>query len=404
MDIKIKYQKSLELYVARISDGSRYGRQVYGKTPDIVKEKLQSYWSMPTKQNKDLMTVADFAKGYLLHMEKRTLGKIDGQKRIRIQSYETYVLHYKNLWNFDDEEFAKGIGRRIYINGKKIIDYNVTQVNDTFLKELVNQIEVNFNTHSSKYKHSIFASFKSGLLWLHKQDRELYPLLDVRGFSIPLVKKEAFVPKRLDAQLVLRTVDQVCKEKYAIYVHLCANGLRASEANGLKPSDFDPTNKTVHVQRTVDRSRNVIATETGYELSTKTLSSNRKLPLGSELATRIRKFIMANPNLEWMFQSEQKYDGKPIIQHNLAKFGLHKALKHLKSKGQNVEWKGAMHGLRHYYGSLLLAEAAKLGRNPTWVQKRLGHSNLQTTLGIYSHDIDEDNQELNNEVERRLNG
>ena len=83
---------------------------------------------------------------------------------------------------------------------------------------------------------------------------------------------------------------------------------------------------------------------------------------------------------------------------------MHKALKHLKSKGQNVEWKGAMHGLRHYYGSLLLAEAAKLGRNPTWVQKRLGHSNLQTTLGIYSHDIDEDNQELNNEVERRLNG
>ena len=113
---------------------------------------------------------------------------------------------------------------------------------------------------------------------------------------------------------------------------------------------------------------------------------------------------MSNPNIEWMFQSEQKYDGRPIKQQNLAKGGLHKALKHLKEKGQNVEWKGAMHGLRHYYGSLLLAEAAKLGRNPTWVQKRLGHSNLQTTLGIYSHDIDEDNQELNNEVERRLNG
>ena len=404
MDIEIKFNEKRALYYAKISDGSRYGRKIYGATPNKVKEKLQSYWNLPNKQNRDGLTIGKVLSGFILHMDKRTLGKIDGEKRIRIQSFETYKLHYKNLWNFDDEEYAKGIGRRIHINGKKIIDYNVTQVNDTFLKELVNQIEVNFNTHSSKYKHSIFASFKSGLIWLHKQDRELYPLLDVRGFSIPLVKKEAFEPKRLGAQLVLRTVDQVCKEKYAIYVHLCANGLRASEANGLKPSDFDPTNKTVHVQRTVDRSRNVIATETGYELSTKTLSSNRKLPLGSELATRIRKFIMANPNLEWMFQSEQKYDGKPIIQHNLAKFGLHKALKHLKSKGQNVEWKGAMHGLRHYYGSLLLAEAAKLGRNPTWVQKRLGHSNLQTTLGIYSHDIDEDNQELNNELERRLNG
>ena len=211
MDIEVKFSEARRLYYAKISDGSRYGRKIYGATPKRVKEKLQSYWSLPTKQNKDLMTVADFAKGYLLHMEKRKLGKIDGEKRIRIQSYETYVLHYKNLWNFDDEEFTKGIGRRIYVNGKKIIDYYVTQINDAFLKELVNQIEVNFNTHSSKYKHSIFASFKSGLLWLHKQDREQYPLLDVRGFSIPLVKKEAFVPKRLDAQLVLRTVDQVCK-------------------------------------------------------------------------------------------------------------------------------------------------------------------------------------------------
>ena len=246
------------------------------------------------------------------------------------------------------------------------------------------------------------------MLWLHKQDRELYPLVDLREIVVKLTKKEAFVPKRLDAQLVLRTVDQVCKEKYAIYVHLCANGLRASEANGLKPSDFDWTKNTVHVQRTVDKSRNVIAIETGYECGTKTPSSNRKVPLGSELANRIRKFIMVSVThrikLDWMFQADRKYDGRPIKQQNLAKGGLHKALKHLKEKGQNVEWKGAMHGLRHYYGSLLLAEAAKLGRNPTWVQKRLGHSNLQTTLGIYSHDIDEDNQELNNEVERRLNG
>ena len=68
MDIEVKYQKDRKLYYARISDGSRYGRKVYGATPDKVKEKLQSYWSLPTKQNKDLMTVADFAKGYLLHM------------------------------------------------------------------------------------------------------------------------------------------------------------------------------------------------------------------------------------------------------------------------------------------------------------------------------------------------
>ena len=391
MDIKINYQKSLKLYVARISDGSRYGRLVYGKTPEIVKEKLQGFWSMPTKQNRDSTTIGEVLSGFILHMEKRTLGKVDGQKRIRLQSYENYKSYDKAL-------------AALTVLSKPLGDYKIQQIDKSFLNEILNALEQKYNTHSAKHKHELFSYFKSAMLWLHKQNRELYPLVDLREIVIKLTKKEAFVPKRLDAQLVLRTVDQVCIEKYAIYVHLCANGLRASEANGLKPSDFDWTKNTVHVQRTVDKSRNVIAIETGYECGTKTPSSNRKVPLGSELANRIRKFIMSNTNLEWMFQADRKYDGRPIKQQNLAKSGLHKALKHLKSKGQNVEWKGAMHGLRHYYGSLLLAEAAKLGRNPTWVQKRLGHSNLQTTLGIYSHDIDEDNQELNNEVERRLNG
>ena len=391
MDIEIKYQKAKKLYYARVADGSRYGRQVYGATPEIIKEKLQKFWKPPTKQNRDGMTIGEVLSGFILHMEKRTLGKVDGQKRIRLQSYENYKSYDKDL-------------AALSVLSKPLGDYKIQQIDKSFLNEILNALEQKYNRHSAKHKHELFSYFKSAMLWLHKQDRELYPLVDLREIVVKLDKKEAFVPKRLDAQLVLRTIDQVCMEKYAIFAHLCANGLRASEANGLKPSDFDPTNKTVHVQRIVDRSRNVIAIETGYEMPTKTKSSNRKVPLGSELANRIRKFTMSNPHLEWLFQSDQRYDGRPIKQQNLTKSGLHKALKHLKSKGQNVEWKGAMHGLRHYYGSLLLAEAAKLGRNPTWVQKRLGHSNLQTTLGIYSHDIDEDNQELNNEVERRLNG
>jgi len=391
MDIEIKFSEARRLYYAKISDGSRYGRKIYGATPKKVKEKLQGFWSMPTKQNRDSTTIGEVLSGFILHMEKRTLGKVDGQKRIRLQSYENYKSYDKALV-------------ALSVLSKPLGDYKIQQIDKSFLNEILNALEQKYNRHSAKHKHELFSYFKSAMLWLHKQDRELYPLVDLREIVVKLDKKEAFVPKRLDAQLVLRTIDQVCMEKYAIFSHLCANGLRASEANGLKPSDFDWTNNTVHVQRIVDRSRNVIAIETGYEMPTKTKSSNRKVPLGSELALRIKKFIMVNPNIEWMFQSDQRYDGRPIKQQNLTKSGLHKALKHLKSKGQNVEWKGAMHGLRHYYGSLLLAEAAKLGRNPTWVQKRLGHSNLQTTLGIYSHDIDEDNQELNNEVERRLNG
>jgi len=400
MQYDIRGPNSRNLYYTRLKDG----RIKTAATKELLVQKLDKMWILPNKQNKDSMSIGDLLQRYIRHLEKRTHGRIDGQKRIREQSFENYLSYSRAIWNFDNQRFADGFGKRITVFNKNIIDYKIENVDRNFLNEFLNQLEINFVNKSSKHKHEIFSFFKGALLWLNKQDKELYPIPDLEDFVVKQFKKESFVPKRLDAQLVLRTVDQVCKEKYAIYVYLCSNGLRASEANGLKPSDFDWTNNTVHIQRIVDRARRVIAIETGYEIATKTQSSNRKVPLGSELATRIRKFIMSNPNLEWMFQSEQKYDGRPIKQQNLARFGLHKALEHLKEKGQKVEWKGAMHGLRHYYGSLLLAEAAKLGRNPTWVQKRLGHSNLQTTLGIYSHDIDEDNQELNNEVERRLNG
>ena len=400
MQYDIRGPNSRNLYYTRLKDA----RIKTAATKELLVQKLDKMWILPNKQNKDSLSIGDLLQRYIRHLEKRTHGRIDGQKRIREQSYENYLSYSRAIWNFDNQRFADGFGKRITVFNKNIIDYKIENVDRNFLNEFLNQLEINFVNKSSKHKHEIFSFFKGALLWLNKQDKELYLIPDLEDFVVKQFKKESFVPKRLDAQLVLKTVDQVCKEKYAIYVYLCSNGLRASEANGLKPSDFDWTNNTVHIQRIVDRARRVIAIETGYEIATKTQSSNRKVPLGSELATRIRKFIMSNSNLEWMFQSEQKYDGRPIKQQNLARFGLHKALEHLKEKGQKVEWKGAMHGLRHYYGSLLLAEAAKLGRNPTWVQKRLGHSNLQTTLGIYSHDIDEDNQELNNEVERRLNG
>ena len=97
MDIEIKFSEARRLYYAKISDGSRYGRKIYGATQKKVKEKLQGFWSMPTKQNRDSTSIGEVLSGFILHMEKRTLGKVDGQKRIRLQSYENYKSYDKAL-------------------------------------------------------------------------------------------------------------------------------------------------------------------------------------------------------------------------------------------------------------------------------------------------------------------
>ncbi|MFD1901349.1 tyrosine-type recombinase/integrase [Enterococcus termitis] len=40
-----------------------------------------------------------------------------------------------------------------------------------------------------------------------------------------------------------------------------------------------------------------------------------------------------------------------------------------------------MHDLRHSHASLLVY----LGENPKMIQERLGHANIEMTLGTYSH-------------------
>jgi len=400
MDYNIKGPNSRNMYTCRIKDGSKYGRLYSGKTKQVLIEKLNAMWIPPTKKTKNEMTVGEVMKGYIDYMTNRSKAKIDGKKRIKPQSLKTYELHHSNIWNFNNVKFREGFGKRLNIFGQNIIDVKITNIDERFLKELLNQIELNFTEHSPKYKKETFNSFKSSLLWLHEQNKELYPMTHVQGFTVSIPKKEAFVPNVPDAQLILKTVDEVCTEKYALYVHFCARGLRASEANALKPEDFDFRNNTVKIVRMVDCYRNVF-TEKEYEQPLKSLSAKRRVPLGETFGKRVKQYLNNNPDIEWLFQAQFKYDGKPIKQSNLAIRGIHKALKKLGSK---VSYKRAMHPLRHYYSSLMLAEAGKKGLNPQWVAKRTGHGDLKTLFGTYSHHIHEDDNEFEEYLSKQITG
>jgi len=65
-----------------------------------------------------------------------------------------------------------------------------------------------------------------------------------------------------------------------------------------------------------------------------------------------------------------------LIRHNLSKYNLH------------------LHRYRHTFATMLLEE----GVNPKVVQKLLGHKDVQTTLGIYSHVLAEVYESTANKV------
>lgn len=52
-----------------------------------------------------------------------------------------------------------------------------------------------------------------------------------------------------------------------------------------------------------------------------------------------------------------------------------------KSGIKNLDFFVSIHDLRHSHTSMLV----HLGENPKMIQERLGHANLEMTLGTYSH-------------------
>ena len=77
------------------------------------------------------------------------------------------------------------------------------------------------------------------------------PMID-KELRFNFEKKKGWSPSRKDALIVLDAVDKYCLPSHALFTHLCAHGLRASEANGLKVHDFDFERKRFEIVRTVD--------------------------------------------------------------------------------------------------------------------------------------------------------
>lgn len=59
-----------------------------------------------------------------------------------------------------------------------------------------------------------------------------------------------------------------------------------------------------------------------------------------------------------------------------------------------------VHALRHSHASLLIA----MGENALLVQSRLGHSDIKTTLGVYSHLYPNVNREVADRIVGILDG
>ena len=164
------------------------------------------------------------------------------------------------------------------------------------------------------------------------------------------------------------------KQKYTMLFMLAIfSGARQGELLGLKWGDEDWENSQIHIKRTYNN---------GQFFATKTKASNRRIDLGPNVMTELKKWKLACPksDLNLVFPNGA---GNPIDHHNMVRRCFLPTLE--AAELPRIRF----HDLRHTYASLLIEQ----GENIKYIQTQLGHSNPTVTWNVYAHLMKPTNQE-----------
>ncbi|MFR0703054.1 tyrosine-type recombinase/integrase [Enterococcus sp.] len=153
-----------------------------------------------------------------------------------------------------------------------------------------------------------------------------------------------------------------------VYFRLLAfTGMRKGESLALKWSDIDLEKQTLYINKAVSRSA------TGLYIQTpKTPSSIRRISIDDKTVSILQEYKKESPD-GLVFQSE---DGGILSPAKPRKWYL-TAMKNLPDNFKQI----SIHGFRHTHASLLFEAGASIKD----VQSRLGHSDIQTTMDVYTH-------------------
>jgi integrase len=205
----------------------------------------------------------------------------------------------------------------------------------------------------------------------------LIPFNSAARVDPPKVRQEEITP--LDAKQARALLDAAKGDRFeALCVVSLTVGLRMGEALGLRWSDLDLNERTLRVNRQLQRMRD----GGGLVFSEPKNASRRTvdLPQRAQHALRGHRKAQSEERLRATSYEDSELvftttTGTPVDAQNVINRHFKPLLK--RAGLPDIRW----NDLRHTYATLLLARSV----HPTYVQKSLGHASVQLTLDRYSH-------------------
>lgn len=227
--------------------------------------------------------------------------------------------------------------------------------------------------HSQNYARLKFGMFSRSLKHAKKHGLIKENLVEiVEGISKKKSEVEFWTKKEFEKVIETFNLNDFYEHmSFAMIFLYYMTGLRVNELTALYWSDIDLENAQIRVYHNLDFTNSDIWTR---KTKMKTEAGRRIISLDEDTISILKEW-KKHQDFMGRYDFVISYTGAPLGKSTINRIvRRHAKLANVKE----IQPKG----LRHSHASLLINE---LNANPLAVQKRLGHSDIQITLGTYSH-------------------
>ncbi|PLW59136.1 site-specific integrase [Lactococcus lactis] len=341
MEIKANKKKNgTTAYKFRIYLGKENGKDKYIKRSGFSTKtdakaaimQLQKEIDNPTPKHE--MTFRELYNEWLLIYEKEVQNS----------------TYYKTTRAFDKHVLPK-------LGDEKLSDFTPLKLQD-FQNDLSDKLKF-----ARKLFGMIRKVFNHAALYGYIQSNPALPVTSPKIKRTAESKKDFYNPDELKQFMRLLEATNNIK-KIASFRLLAFTGIRKGELLTLEWSDY--RKKTLDINKAVSNS------PLGLEVSaTKTKASIRLISLDDKTCDILNQLHLAFPDSTKIFESENG----GILSPSKPRKWLHEIIKNSDLEPIRI------HGFRHTHASLLFDSGMTLKQ----VQYRLGHSDLKTTMNVYTH-------------------
>lgn len=345
-----------KIYLGRDGNGKEKFKYLSGKTEGEVKRKIREFNQSGTQVDANKIALQVYIYNWLRTFKRGT---------IKDSSYDTLEKTIRN-------QIVPYIG-----------SLHLQQVSSSDIQNLLHELKGRGYSYSTvkkahdclndMFEHATIADniVKNPMIAVNMLAESEFEKKQIRFFNeeeCALIVEESSRQYRT-GKLVYQYADA--------YVLMLHTGMRLGEAIGLKKTDWNQKENTIHIQRNVQSiSKRDAAGEriTGKQLvfnTTKTYSGDRVIPLNKTATDAINRLCAQHPESDYVVCSSK---GEIIPPERLERT-FYRLLKNV-----GISQTGT-HSLRHTFASMLFSK----GIDVKTVSELLGHASIQITLNTYIH-------------------